>query len=68
VVAWQTLKANIGERGCAADLQRIVVGEIQYEECRDLLIALTARVGSPRTFDLRACEGKHVHADRLIHG
>jgi hypothetical protein len=34
-----------GERRCAADLQRIAVGEIQYEECLDLLIALTARVG-----------------------
>jgi hypothetical protein len=46
VGAWQTRKANIeGERACAADLQRIVVGEIQYEECLDLLIALTAWVG-----------------------
>ena len=44
--AWQTRKANIeGEQGCAADLQRIVMGEIQYEECLDLLKALTARVG-----------------------
>ena len=34
-----------GKQGCAADLPRIVMGEIQYEERLDLLIALTARVG-----------------------
>ena len=33
-----------GERGCAAELQRIVVGEIQYEECLDLLIALNSGI------------------------
>jgi len=56
------------ERGCAADLQRIVVGEIQYDECLDLLIALTARVGFSENLRSEAREGKHGHADRLIHG